>query len=280
VVSRAQLLALEFTRHAIQNMLDARRLHPVWPGVYAVGHARLTWKGRYMAGVLACGPGAVLSHRSAGVLHALLRGSSGRVHVTTPEGRRTRPGLRVYEGADICNYATTVDGIPAMTVARTLLSLAATVRPGTLARAIEESERLQVFDLREIDDVLDAHPGARGSRRLREALAAYRFIPDWTRSGFEDEFLRVLAGAGLPLPAVNNWVEGHEVDCVWFEEKLVVELDGGNYHQTTAARIRDPHRDADLQLAGFAVHRVTDRQLALDPGVVIHDVRRLLTRPR
>lgn len=276
--ARAQLLSLGYSRHEIQHLLDIAFLHPVWPGVYAVGHRRLSRKGRYMAGVLASGAAALLCDLSAGVAHGITRSRSGLVHVATPSWRKSRPGLRLHTVEDLDRYATSVDGIPVMSVARTLLSLAASLRLDALARAVEESERLRLFDLRAVDEVLAANPRSRGSRGLRQVLADYRDIPAWTRSGLEVEFLRLVSAGGLPMPAVNVWVAGHEVDCVWFDEKVAVELDGGDYHSTTAARARDPRRDIDLQLAGYVVVRVSDRRVALDPIGVIGDVRRALQR--
>jgi hypothetical protein len=68
VVARAQLMSAGIDRGAIGHRLHCRRLHPVHRGVYAVGHSLITREGRWMAAVLASGPGAVLSHRSAAAL--------------------------------------------------------------------------------------------------------------------------------------------------------------------------------------------------------------------
>jgi hypothetical protein len=65
VVSRSQLLELGVRRGAIEKRLWAGRLHILYRGVYAVGHTRLRPEGHRLAAVLACGPRAALSHRSA-----------------------------------------------------------------------------------------------------------------------------------------------------------------------------------------------------------------------
>jgi very-short-patch-repair endonuclease len=210
----------------------------------------------------------------------MLRYRSGVIHVTTAAtGRAKRTAIELHEARNVAQYAARVDGIPVTSVPRTLLDLAASARGQVLARAIEDAERNGIFDLGAVDRVLAENKGARGANRLKLALIEYRPLPDWTRSEFEDEFFRQLRKAGLPLPAVNNWVAGHEVDCVYYEQKLVIELDGGNYHHTTAARERDPQRDIDLQLARYDVIRVTDKRLARDPKGVMADVRRMLNRP-
>jgi predicted transcriptional regulator of viral defense system len=67
VVTRGDLASLGFGRRQIERRAADGRLVRVHQGVYAVGHAALSREGRWMAAVLACGEGAVLSHRSAAV---------------------------------------------------------------------------------------------------------------------------------------------------------------------------------------------------------------------
>jgi very-short-patch-repair endonuclease len=227
-----------------------------------------------MAAALAHGPLAVLSHRTAAAVHALLRSSTPTAHVTVPaNGRRKRRGIVLHQAALAEHERTLVDNLPVTTVARTLLDLAADNDP-LLHRAIEEAEHLRLLDIKAVD--LDSkRPGV---RNLRHALTIYRPGPAWTRSEFERRFLKELRRAGLPLPAVNAWIDRYEVDCVWWDQKLIVELDGGDYHDTTAARERDPQRDADLQLKGFRILRITDRRLDQEPAAVMALIRDFLSR--
>jgi very-short-patch-repair endonuclease len=134
-------------------------------------------------------------------------------------------------------------------------------------RLVEESERLGKFDLRAIDDLRERSRGRRGLTPLTAAIAAYRPAP-MTRSSLERAFLNLVRKAGLAEPAMNTWAEGYEVDALWEREKVAIELDGGNFHATTAARIKDPVRDARLQLAGYRPLRVSDTWLELDPAGV------------
>ncbi len=108
------------------------RLHRVHAGVYAVGHRRLAWRGHMVAAVLACGDGAVLSHRSAGIWWGLLSlDAAVRTDVSVPRGRRGAAGVRVHRPRSLDAQDTTDrDGIPITSVARTLLDLAATAQPG------------------------------------------------------------------------------------------------------------------------------------------------------
>ena len=285
VVAHRQLRALGFTDDQIDWRIRTGRLHPVHRGVYAVGHRRLKRERWWMAAVLACGPDALLSHGDGAVLWGIRRSASlARIHVTTltaARGRGRRAGIVVHQPCSLHDDdRALVDGIPVTSVARTLLDLCDVLRCDQVDRAVEESERLGLFDLTQADAVIERTRGRRARRMLASAVAAYRPGPAWTRSELEEAFLRLVRAAGLPAPAANGWVAGHEVDCVYHDARLVIELDGGDYHDTTAARERDPVRDADLQAVGHAVLRITGKRLAADPEGVVRSVRALLNRPR
>jgi very-short-patch-repair endonuclease len=273
VVAVWQLWPLGFTDDQIQYWSRTGRLHRIHRGVYAVGHARVTGDGRWMAAALAHGPLAVLSHRTAAAVHALLRSSSPTAHVTVPaRGRRSRKGIVLHQVPLDEDERTMVDGLPVTTVARTLLDLASANDP-LLARAVEEAEHLRLLDVKAID--LEARrPGV---RRLRRALEIYRSAPSWTRSEFERRVLEAVRKAGLPAPSVNVWVLGAERDLVWFDLKVVVELDGP-WHQGTAAQIRDPLRDATLQLKDWKVLRVPQHWFDTDPAGVVRTIGEYLSR--
>src|SRR5690349_17051302 len=90
VVSRRQLRDLGYSRDAIAHRLATGRLHAVWRGVFAVGRPQLTREGLFMAAVLACGDGAVLSHESAAELWGIRRRRSGLIEVSVPAARNPR----------------------------------------------------------------------------------------------------------------------------------------------------------------------------------------------
>ena len=275
VVATWQLWPLGFTDDQVQYWSRTGRLHRIHRGVYAVGHARITGNGRWMAAALAQGPLAVLSHRTAAAVWSLLRSSSATAHVTVPAtGRGRRPGIVLHQQALSDHERTEVDGLPVTSVARTLLDLAADGDP-LLDRAIEESEHLRLFDLKQVDALMA--PGRRGVRRLERALAIYRPATGAERSHFERRVLQAIRAAGLPEPAVNVWLFGAERDLVWLDHKLVVELDGP-WHQGTAARIRDPQRDAILQLRDYNVVRVPQHWFDTDPAGVVQTIRDFLSR--
>jgi very-short-patch-repair endonuclease len=232
-----------------------------------------------MAAVLACGPGALLSHRSAGALWGITWPTSLPPDVTVSAVRRQRTGLRQHSVRNFTAADRAVcDGIPLTSLPRTLLDLATILTPQRLERALEESERLGLFDLRAVEDLMSRSTGRRGVARLRSALSAYR-EPAFTRSELERRFLELVKEAGLPRPSANAWVEGHEVDVIWRRERLVVELDGYEFHRTRAAHERDRRRDEELALAGYQVIRLTWQRIERRDEL-IERLRRHLRRRR
>ncbi|HEX8855934.1 MAG TPA: DUF559 domain-containing protein [Thermoleophilaceae bacterium] len=252
------------------------RLHCLFRGVYAVGHQALPKRGWERAAVLACGPDARLSHRHAGDLWEVRATSRRVIDVTTPRGRAGQRGIQVHRVRALDPRDTDeVDGIPVTSLARTYLNLAEVVKPRQVQRAIEEGDRLGIFDLREIEDVCERSPGRRGVKVLR-ALLTDAEEPPLTRSELERLFLGVCHEYGIPRPAVNAIVEGVEVDMLWEKERVIVELDGYAYHRGRGAFERGRERDAVLTLVGYRVIHITYRRLTREPDQVAEIVLRLL----
>ena len=232
------------------------RLHEVHRGVYAVGHRKLTMRGRWMAAVLATGD--VLSHRAAAALHGIRR--SSMIEVTGR--RRRRPGIRVHESALQPDEITTVDGIPCTTVARTLLDLAAILPPHDIEAAMNEAEYLRLADHTSLDDLVARYPNRKGTKALRRLLR--HPLRGRVRSDLELAFMAFLDTHAIPPPKRNLHVLGYECDCVWPEHHLIVELDGAAAHQTSRRFHTDRLRDRKLRLAGWEPFRVTHEHLTPD----------------
>jgi very-short-patch-repair endonuclease len=262
-----QLRELGLGSSGVRNRVAAGRLHPVHRGVYAVGRTTQTGKSNWMAAVLACGTGAVLSHRSAAALFGIRRSASATVDVTTPsQAGRKRDGIRVHDGRRLTRVEITrYDGIPTTTVARTLLDLAAVIDCQGLEKAINEAEVLQLFDLRAVNATLERAGRRRGTAALRDTLANLDPLQAQTRNELEQRFLSICRGAKLPLPEVNAWltVERHRFqrDFLWRSHRLIVETDGFATHSTRRAFERDRRRDLALLRAGYRTVRVTWRQV-------------------
>jgi hypothetical protein len=274
VISVAQLLGLGLTTSTIHRWVKAGRLYRVHRGVYSIVPPELlTGNGRFMAAVLACGAGAVLSHRSAAALHELRPTDRSGIDVTVPG--RTR---RIHQGIDLHRSVTltpadvtTVEGIPCTTIARTVLDLAAVTPQRSVQRALDQAAILEKLDANALQDQLQRNAKTRAARNLRTALDGHLpgSTPTW--SEFEERFLAACRDAGVPAPEVNAWItldDGEpaiRADFVWRAHKVVIETDGRRFHGTPRAFESDRRRDQRLTIAGWRVVRVTWSQLHEEP---------------
>jgi predicted transcriptional regulator of viral defense system len=277
VVSRAQLIALGLGSGAIGRRLRAGRLHRLYSGVYAVGHRAISREGRWMAAVLFCGPEAVLSHRSAAALWGIRGHSSGAIEVTTPRKSRSHQRIRRHFAVLPADEVTIRDGIPVTTVPRTLFDLAADHGVDAVEHALRQSERLRLYDGLSLEDLLGRHPRRRGSRTIRACLQRRRELPAGvTREELEARFLAFLDRLGLPRPRLNAWLSlgsrRYRPDCLWPEQRLIVELDGYETHGTWSSFQGDRDRDRRLTAAGYRTIRVTWSQLNRIPDEVAADL--------
>jgi very-short-patch-repair endonuclease len=263
IVTTRQLVTAGLTRAAISKRVKAGRLYRVHQGVYSVGHNGLSEEARWMAAVLACGRGAVLSHGSAAVHWGLLHPLEGPIDVTVPtrNGRKSRRGVRIHHcvnlGADAPLSTSGLQKrtsplvavrrrIPVTTVARTLEDLRrSNLRPSLVRRAIRQAEFLR--------------------------LPMGAIETDGTRSDLERDFLRLWRRHQL-RPEVNVPVGEVTVDFLWRQERLIVETDSYATHGGTIAFEDDKARDMYLRRLGYRVHRFSERQLELEPAAVVEDV--------
>lgn len=222
----------------------------------------------------------MLSHSSAAWLWGIVPELELPPAVSVPSRGRRKPSIRLHHAPALADEDRALRGrIPLTSVARTLLDLASGARGGGLARAIERSEQLELFDLREVDAVLARATKHRGAGRLRQALDLYR-EPSFTRSELERSFLELVREAGLPAPSTGVFVAGHEIDMYWERERFAVELDGFEYHRTRAAFERDRIRQEELKLAGIEMIRLTARRIEREPRVVARRLATLLAGRR
>jgi hypothetical protein len=276
-VSGAQLRALGLGRGAAAWRIRRGRLHPVHRGVYAVGHVRLSFRGRLWAAVLACGgPGAaVVSHRSDAAVWELLPSPEGPVDVTTLRRSASTPRIRVHRSRtlDALHDVVHRDGLPVTSPMRTLLDLADALSPHRLERVCHRAEHLRMLDAAAL---LTPSPGRRSVALTNAIEGLAERGPDITRRELEERFLALTAEHGLPRPLVNVRVCGYEVDFLWPAERLVVETDGRATHLTPTAFESDRRRDALLQVAGYRVVRFTYAQVAWEWRSVVDVIRALV----
>ncbi len=251
IVGRDQLLRRGLSTRLIEARIDAGLLVAVHDGVFAVGHAQLSREGRWLAAVLASGPGAVLSHGSAAVLWGFGEGR-GRVEVTRRSGGTTRAAIWVHQTRFLPDEHIAVEkGIPTTSVERTFLDMAARVERRRLERMLVDADRAGLLDWRKLQQVIERGVGRKGIGRLGRAAQEIDPRSRDTRSPLEVDFLAFCRETGLPQPEVNVFVEGYLVDFLWVAERLVVETDGYAFHRDRTAFERDRERDLDLTAAGM-----------------------------
>lgn len=269
VITRAQLIDIGLRDRGIAEWVRTGRLRRLYQGVYAVGHDRLRREGGWLAAVMACGPGAALSHRDAAAIWEVRQSNSAVIDVTVPsQNGRKRPGIRVHRSARLQPDEVTLrHGIPVTTLARTLLDLADVLDRQALRRVVTEAEYTNQFDLTAINAVVQNNPG-RASARLMAAVGA---AGDRTRSTLEDRFLDLLERHGVESPQTAVCIEGYELDFVWTQAGLVVELDGLAAHTTRSSFNADRLRDRRLWRAGLRTMRLT-RQALDDEQAVLSDL--------
>lgn len=280
VVSRRQLLAAGVSAKAIEVRVGRGSLLSLHRGVYAVGHRRLRREGYWLAAVLAVGQGAVLSHRQAAALHGFRPANGSTIDVSTKRDRGGLAGIQIHRTRVLgTEEITEIDGIPVTTVSRTFVDLAGLIPRDHLAKALREADRMQLLDVRGIERALARvlrRTGV-GHQRMREALAEYAPLAQHrTRSALEDDFLRLVHRAGLPLPQTNVLLHGFEVDALWRARRLVVELDGRAFHRDRHAFQRDRERDRALALSGHTVLRYTYEDVVKRGARVVAELRAAL----
>jgi very-short-patch-repair endonuclease len=237
-----------------------------------------------MAAVLACGPDAVLSHRSAVDLHGLGEGRRGRIDVTAPNRRGRSPdGIDAHrDGSLVAADRTEVDRIPCTSVARALLDYAGVVPIWTLRKAVGEAEVLRVLNVSAVRDLIKRSKGRRGVARLRLVLDELHPQTRRTRSEMERMFLRMCSRAELPEPEVNVSLHiGNGVlkpDFLWRDAGLIVETDSRRFHATGRASLDDPRREQRLQLSGWRVSRCTWWEIENEPRRLAETISGLLAQ--
>jgi len=275
VVARRQLLGLGMHRRSVDHRIAEGRLHPVHRGVYAVGHEALRREGAWMAATL-ISPEALLSHRSAAALWGIRGDDRARTEITVPRALKRRERLQIHRAELAADEVTTHDRIPVTTAARTLLDLAAILTPQQLERAATEAEIRRLGSPTSLAALVARYPRRPGTPAITELLANRDIGRNITKRELELRFLAFLDTHHLPRPSINHEVIGKEVDCLWPDQRLIVELDGFATHGTRRAFEQDRARDRALAVAGHRVVRITWRHLTSEGHLVADQLRRLL----
>jgi Protein of unknown function (DUF559) len=253
-ITRRQLFDVWLNKHHINYRIKIGRLHRVFRGVYSVGTPAITPHQRAAAAVLACGPGAALSHSSAMTLWGFWRQWDTPFEVTVVGDRRTR-GIHVHRSTTLRRRdITTQLGIRVTTPARTLIDMTPRLRDSALRRAVKNALNSPWLTEDQLAETLARHPTAPGTRRIAK-LIGRDGTPE--RAGWEDEFPAFCARYGLPEPIMGQPFHGYILDALFPVEKVIVELDGWEFHKGKIAFEDDRERDAETLARGHVTIRMT-----------------------
>jgi len=268
VIARRRLLGLGFTSEAIKHRIAVGRLHPTYRGVYSVGRPLTSNFARWMAAVLACGDGAVLSHSSAAALWRIGFEQRSVIELSLPsQSHRKIPRLRIHRRPSLqLRDITTEHGIPVTTPIQTLIDMALRLDLPGVERMINEADKYNLAHPPGLRRDLDERTGGPGVATLRRILDRRTFR--LTKEELERRFLPLARRAGLPVPLTGQWVNEFEVDFYWPDLGLVVETDGLRYHRTPAEQARDRLRDQAHTAAGLTQLRFTHEQVRYEPDYV------------
>jgi predicted transcriptional regulator of viral defense system len=285
VVTLAQLEGLGLSEDAVMKQVERGRLHRIHQTVYSLTPRVMTQRGVFMAAVLACGPGAVLSHRSAAYLWGLVDHWEGPIDVTAPNRRGRSPdGVAAHRDGSLQPIDKTVRyGVPCTTVPRTVLDYAGVEREEKVRRAIAQGEVLGILDKAKVRALLKRSRRRRGVARLRLILDTIHPQTKRTRSELERLFLEMCARHDVPEPGVNVWLPApdgnrYEADFLWRDQGLIVEADSRRFHDTDSAFVEDRKRRQQLELAGWRVSQCTWEEVEREPRRLALTVRGLIAR--
>lgn len=277
-VNWCQLRQLGLSARQIQIMVAKGYLRPVFKGVYAVGHTALPVKGQWMGAVLACGEGAVLSHRSAAALWNMLPTVTFAEVSRRRSGHHRIAGIRIHRPRSMHPSEMTVhERIPVTTVARTLVDLAACLSIRRLERALAAADTQNLLRWSELEQAVDRARFRRGYSNLAEIMV--RADPRVVHAASETErllYALCISDPEIPRPEMNTMIEGRIVDFVWKKQRLIAETDGRGYHSDPFTFEDDRDRDGAMLEAGYRTVRITYRMVSERPADVARRLKRLL----
>lgn len=271
-VTWAQMQRLGVDRRAATEWSEQGYISRVLPRVWAVGHRAPSYEADLAAALLYAGPGAALSHATAAHWLGLLDERPRAIHVSTPRRCCSQPGVIVHGRRGEPRFWHR--GFPLTSVPQILLDVAATESRRRLRMALANTDYRNLLNLQAIEAVLGR--GRPGSAQLRAALAEHQPALARSKSGLEVTFFELCESRGMPLPELNVRVAGWEVDALFREQRVAVELDGYGNHRSPAQVKRDRRKELALRQAGLKPVRYSDELLTHHPSEVLADVERLL----
>jgi hypothetical protein len=284
-VSRRQLRSAGLSDRQIDVRLARGSVVPVHRGVFVLTATPIDATTRFAAALLASGPDAALSHRSAAHLHGMLRADRGPTHVVTRFRSRARPGIVGHRSTSLDHAVTVRARLPCTTVARTLMDLAGTHGPAPFLRAWTTLAGRRALDVKSVQREVLLNPNRPGTATVRLQLAEHRqTVSGIARTNLEAQAIAFCGSHGLPMPAVNGLVEVegriYEADLSWPRERVIVEIDTWQTHGHATSFREDRQRDFALQRAGWATVRLLEPDLTTNAAETASRLSQLLANRR
>jgi very-short-patch-repair endonuclease len=273
-ISRAQLRSLGIAESTIAMWLHQGYLHRRLPGVFAVGHPATSSEAQLAEALFYAGPGAMLSHATAAWWFGLLDERPRTIHVSTPRQSRSLNGVRVHGRRTLDRHWR--NRFPVTTLPQTVVDFSARAPLWSIRLLLAKAEYHDTLDIPAIEAACG--PGRPGSVKLREALQRHQPALAEAKSRLERIFFEICEQQRWPLPVLNRYVAGWQVDAIWEDKRIAVELDGHGNHHTPAQLRRDRQKEMDLRKAGWTPVRYSEEQLKQRHEVVA-DLSRLRNDP-
>jgi hypothetical protein len=285
--ARWQALALGLTRAFVNQRVRTGAWVVVAPGVYSLPGVADSWARRLWVAHLAVGLASIVSHESAAELHGFEGVLRNQVVLTVPHPHQHRvTGAFVHQLTDVRpEWVTTIDGLPVTVPARTIVDLAAVLRPLRLQHCAHHAAIARTVSLDEVAVCLGqlARRGKPGVRKLGVVLDHLGPGQEIAASELEALFFPVLERGGLPAPRRQFAHPGRVitngcVDCAYVDAMLIIEVDGRRWHSRINDIKRDRERDNAAARAGYQTLRFLHEHVRSDPDGVcatVRDVREL-----
>jgi very-short-patch-repair endonuclease len=283
LVTRRALAAAELADRAWYRAIERGLLDPLHPGVARLPGSARSVTQRIHAAVLAAGPGAMASHRSAARLWGIERPDDEPVDVLLPKRTRkaTLAGAEIHRPRDLLDLTPSRRAqVPVTNILRTLCDLGA-IDQAAVRGAVGHVVTTNLASPAALRAAVRRHGrrGRPGVPALRDALQEWDLDGKPADSVLEPAMRRLLVRAHLPPAQFHAVLGGYEVDFLVTGSPLVLECDGWTTHGLDRVQFqRDRSRDADLAALGFVVLRFTYRDITKHGARTAQRIRRNLER--
>jgi very-short-patch-repair endonuclease len=270
VVAAWQLRTVGWSWKQVRHHAASRGWRRIHPGVYALTQATLSQLQLWWAAALTA-PGSYLSFGSGGACYGFYRFDRPYEVITRlgQGGRRRQGGVLIFRSKRLDGQTTTHMGIPILTAERVLADLAPGLTDKQAGRCFREAVRLRHTTTAKVARHVASHHGR--PLLLKDLADRYAALPyQRTRSDAEARALEILHDAGFGPPQVNVRIAGEEADLTWLDRRLIIEIDGPQYHRF---RVEDERKAAVWRAAGFAVRRIPSDAVYDEPERLLDLVR-------